>query len=99
MISFYKYDAHIGVAGDDYGDWGTMTFRYDGEEGVTGILMVEVWNNPACVHMSLDGENFGDDIEFDPDNPPIPLPFACRAIEIRNRDAGAAAIFQITGYW
>ena len=99
MITTFKYDVKIGIAGDNYSDVGDMTFEWDGEPGVTQLVIVEVYNNAACIALSYDGSMFGDDIEFYPDSPPQPVAFACRSVRIKNRDAGSNAIYQITGYW
>lgn len=99
MQSTFRYDVNAGTAGDAYVDEGTMTFLWEGVPGVTRIIEVVIWDNPAYIRMSYDGITFGPDIEIDPDDPPIQLPHAMRAVEVRNVNAGNNARYQIAGFW
>ena len=100
MQSTFRYDVHRGLAGDAYIDTGTLTFTdLEGKPGMSRILEFTVWDNPAYVRLSYDGENFGPDIELDQDDPPMQIPHAARAIEVRNVNGGSNSRYQLIGFW
>jgi hypothetical protein len=100
MQSTFRYDVHAGTAGDNFTDTGTLTFMWQGVPGVTRIIEMSVWDNPAFVRLAYDADlTWGDEIELDQDDPPIQIPHAARAVQIRNRNAGNNSRFQIIGFW
>lgn len=99
MQSTFRYAVNSGNAADTYAGTGTLTFLWAGAAGTTRIIEIVVWDNPAYISMSYDGVVFGDDLEVDPDDPPIQLPHAMRACQIRNVNAGNVARYQIAGFW
>lgn len=99
MQSTFRYDVHAGNAQDTYALTGTLVFQWAGVQGVTRIIEMTVWDNPAEIILSYDGTTFGPAIELDMDDPPVQIPHAARAFQIRNMVAGSVARFQIVGFW
>ncbi len=99
MQSTFRYDVFAGTAGDAYGDVGILPFMWDGVQGLTRIIEVSVWDNGALISFTYDGIIFGPDIELDQDDPPIQIPHAARACQIKNLVAGVNARYQIIGFW
>lgn len=88
-----------GTAADTYALTGTLNFEWVGVQGVTRIMEFSVWDNPAYIRLSYDGITFGKDIELDQDDPPMQIPHASRAIEIRNKNPGSNSRYQLIGFW
>ena len=99
MQSTFRYDVHAGTATDAYAGTGELTFTWEGDLGLTRIIEMAVWDNPAEIIMSYDGIVYGPPIELDQDDPPVQIPHAARAIQIRNKLTGANSRFQIVGFW
>lgn len=99
MQSTFRYDVHAGTAGDNYVDEGILLFLWAGEPGVTRILEFVVWDNPAHVILSYDGIVWGPAIELDQDDPPVQIPHAAKAVQIKNVTPGSNARYQIIGFW
>ncbi len=103
MQSTFRYDVHAGNAGDTIATAGTMIFEWTEAagtvEGVTRIVEMSVWDNPAEMRMSYDGTIWGPFVELDQDDPPIQIPHAARAVQIRNKTPGSVSRYQIIGFW
>lgn len=99
MQSTFRYDVHAGTAGDTIATAGDMIFEWAGEPGLTRIIEVSVWDQPAMFSMSYDGAIFGKEMEIDQDDPPIQIPHAGRTVRIRNKIAGNNSRYQIVGFW
>ena len=99
MNSTFRYDVFAGTAGDTVATAGIMQFEYDGDLGVTRILEMSVWDQPAMIQYSYDGDVWGPEFELDPDDPPIQIPHAAREVQIRNKTAGSNSRYQIIGFW
>lgn len=99
MQSTFRYDVFAGVAGDTVATAGIMFFDWAGVRGITRIIEVSCWDQPAMFLMSYDGTTWGPEIELDPDDPPIQIPHAARAIQIRNKTAGSNSRYQLIGFW
>lgn len=95
----FRYDVHAGSAGDGYADSGIMTFEWQEKPGNSVILILRVWDKPAYIVLSYDGTDFGDEIEVDPNDPPLQIPYSARSFQIRNKTAGDTARFQIVAFW
>lgn len=99
MQSTFRYDVHRGTAGDAFVDTGTLLFEWVSVQGVTRIIEMTVWDANAFVRLSYDGTTWGPEIELDIDDPPVQIPHASRAIEIRNATPGSFARYQLVGFW
>lgn len=99
MQSTFRYDVNAGDAGDTIATAGDMIFEYEGVAGLTRIIEVSTWDQPAMFSMSYDGTTFGKEIEIDQDDPPIQIPHAARTVRIRNKIAGNVSRYQIIGFW
>ena len=99
MESTFRYDVHAGTAGDDFVDTGELLFTWEGQQGVTRLIEMIVWDQPGMMIMSYDGVVWGPEIELDPDDPPIQIPYAARAIQIKNKIPGSNSRYQIAGFW
>lgn len=99
MQSTFRYNVHAGNAGDTFAIVGVCSFTSGGVPGVTRIVEMMTWDNPAMIMFSYDGIVYGDEIEIDHDDPPVQLPHAARSFQIRNKNTGAVSRYQIAGYW
>ena len=100
MQATFRYDVFADTAADTFAlSGGIMPFEWAGVQGVTRIMEMTVWDNPAMVMLSYDGTTFGPEIELDQDDPPMQLPHAARAIQIRNKNPGSNSRYQIVGFW
>ena len=92
MISTYRYDVQTGNAPDAFG--AAIVF-----DGTSRILDITIKDNPAEIRWSYDGVTFGDVFVVFSDDPPLQLPHAARAFQIRNRTATLIAWYQIACYY
>ncbi len=99
MQSTFRYDVHSGNAGDTVATAGDMEFQFQGVAGLTRIIEISVWDQPAMFSMSYDALVWGPEIEIDQDDPPIQIPHAARQVRIRNAIAGNVSRYQIIGFW
>lgn len=103
MQSTFRYDVLKGTAGNDFdpagGGVGILDFVWAGVTGVTRILEMKIWDQPAIMKMSYDGVEWGPEFELDQDDPPMQIPHAAREFQIKNKTAGLDARFQIIGFW
>ena len=100
MYSAYRYQVHIANAAPDvYGVAYEFADPQTGANATTRFIDITIWDNPAHLSFSYDGVYFGDDMEIDPDHPPLQLPFAVRAFKIKNKTAGSIARWQVCGFW
>lgn len=99
MQSTFRYGVFAGTAGNDYSDTGIMSFEWEGVQGLTKIVEFAVWNIGALLMFSYDGIVWGPEIEVDQDDPPIQIPHAARAVQIKNLVAGVNSRYQIIGFW
>lgn len=86
-------DVWSGLASHNFVDGAT------GVAGTTRMILVKIWDQRGYVRFSYDGINFGDDILFDPDHPPIWLWYSAQMFQIRNHTAGNVCNYSIEGYW
>jgi hypothetical protein len=99
MQATFRYAVHRGVAGDTYATAGILNFLWLTDAGVTRIIELTTWDNPALIIMSYNGTDYGDQLEVDQDDPPLQFPHAARAVQIMNAVAGNNARYQIAGFW
>lgn len=99
MQSTFRYDVHAGTSGDNFSDIGILPFEWESVQGITRILEMKVWDANAYIMLSYEGILWGPEIELDIDDPPVQIPHAARAMQIRNVTVGANSRYQIVGYW
>jgi len=99
MNSTFRYDVFAGLAGDTFAGTGTLTIQWAGVAGTTRVIQMSCWDAGLIIMMSYDGTTFGPEFEIDQDDPPIQLPHAVRAVQIRNSVVGAISRYQISGWW
>ena len=107
VFSTSRYSVTEGIAPDPAGGidpWaGLATIRFvdggTGARGTTRMIMIKVWDQRGYIRFSYDGVNFGDDILFDPDHPPVWLWYSAQMFQIRNATAGNDCNYSVEGYW
>jgi hypothetical protein len=101
MYSAFRYQVKAGNAPDVYGATIDFTEIVGGavQNATSKFLDITIWDNPAELAFSYDSVNFGDNFEVDHEDPPLQIPFACRAFVIRNKTPGSIARYQVTGFW
>ena len=99
MQSTFRYDVLSGTATDTYAGTGILNFQWQGVQGVTRIIEITAWDAPLDIRMTYDGTTWGPDIEVDQDDPPIQIPHAARAVQVKNHTPGSNSRYQITGFW
>lgn len=110
VFSTSRYSIHEGAAPDPAAvppatsPWdGLATHRFvDGATGVansTRMILIKTWDQRCYVRFSYDGVNWGDDILYDPDHPPVWLWYSAQMFQIRNATAGNICNHSVEGYW
>lgn len=92
MRSAWQYDTYSGTAGDDFT---VINFT----RGVCNFITFEITFQSVYVEMSYDGETFGGELQLFNTQDPRTIPFACRAVRIRNRIAGANATYNVVAFY
>ena len=107
MYSTSRYCVFEGVAPDPtpgVDPWAGLA-EYDfvdsatGVDGTTRLIWVKLWDHKMYLRLSYDGVNYGDDILFDEEHPPVPLWFSAQKMQVRNETGGNTAQYSIEGYW
>ena len=67
--------------------------------GTSRFIYVTAEDNLLRLRLSYDGENYGDDIEINPEDPPELFYFAAQRAQVRNETTGNIARYQLTFMW
>ncbi len=82
-----RMDVKAGDAGDSYS--GGMPSDFPSR-----FISAESWTNAMMIKLANDGSTFTDEFEIDPDRP-IVFPFAARAVDVKNKQSGLTARYQV----